>query len=86
MKKQHGFSIIELSLIIVVVAIVGAVGYLGYTNFTKSDDQATVSDKKDTTSQEITSVEDIDKSIETVDSLPVEDSELDALNEATKDL
>lgn len=85
MKKQHGFSIVEVLLIVVVVAVVGAVGYLAYTNLTKSDENVATDKKATTQETTITSVEDIDKTIEDIDSLPVEDSDLEELNAATEE-
>jgi Tfp pilus assembly protein PilE len=80
MKYSEGFSVIEGLLIVALVAIVGSVGYLSYVNFLAPSSTATI----DVSESPVTvkSTQDLDTVTKELDMLPVDDSELEELDNA----
>lgn len=87
MKKNEGFSIVEIVIAVVVVAVIGAVGWMAYTNvFAPKTDET--SQKPTTTATEQVTIEDasdLDKVDETLDDITLEDEDTAELNAATED-
>lgn len=80
MKNSKGFSVIEGLLVIVVLAIVGALGYLGYINFIAPTPSSTTDISEGPV--KVKSSQDLDKVSKELETLPVNDSELEELDSA----
>jgi len=84
-KRQSGFTIVELAIIVVVIAIIAALGYLAYDRFvakkgntSSSDTSQTVSSAKDLpATPEIKTKADLSKANTVLDSVNL-DSTSDA--------
>lgn len=75
MKKQRGFSIIEITLVVATICIIAVIGYIGFTHFLMpKPSQLTQEAKKlDPTVVKIEKSQDLDKADKDLDSLPLED-------------
>lgn len=80
MKNRKGFAIVEFVLVVAVLAVLGTVGYLAYNNFVapKPTEEAALS----TQPVKINNAKDLDAVNSELDKLPVDDSDLDQLDNA----
>jgi prepilin-type N-terminal cleavage/methylation domain-containing protein len=83
MRKNSGFSVVEVVIVVVIVGIVGTLGVVGYTRWQQT--QATHDTKTNTSQQtaseapEINTTGDLDKALTTLDQADVagtDDSQL----------
>lgn len=80
MNNFKGFSVIEGLLVIAVVAIVGTLGYLGYVNFIAPSPTSNTDVSESPVN--VKTSQDLDKVSKELESLPVDDSELEELDSA----
>jgi prepilin-type N-terminal cleavage/methylation domain-containing protein len=86
MRKQSGFSVIEIVIGVAVLAIIGFLGYSFYTNSQKSGQDSASQSSVSSSTETIESTADLDKAATTMDDINI-DSENDAsLTEIDKEL
>lgn len=86
MRKQSGFSVIEIVIGVAVLAIIGFLGYSFYSNSQKSNQDDASQSSVSSSTETIESTADLDKAATTIDDIDI-DSENDAtLTEIDKEL
>lgn len=75
MKKQRGFSVIEITLVVVTIVIVGGIGYVGFTNILLPKPAQMTQEAKnvDPTVTKVEKSQDLEDAGNELDSLPLED-------------
>ncbi len=88
MRRQHGFTIVEAVVLLVVLVIIGAVGYSAYTNFiapqTQTASTATVASSSSSPAPvKVETKADLDNAATALNNVSLDDSDTSQLNNAT---
>lgn len=75
MRKNAGFTFVEVVAVMAILVIVGGVGYMAYNNFVKPKDQTTAqAQTTDIKPVVVKSKADLDAADKQLDALPVDDN------------
>lgn len=84
LKKQNGFSLVEIGIVVVVIVVIAALGYVAWNKFANQDAQTETSTSQSTTAEDVPSApqiqetNDLDEADATLDEINVNGSDDDA--------
>ena len=84
LKKQNGFSLVEMVIVVIVIVVIAALGYVAWNKFANKDAQMETSTSQPATADDvptapqIKTTDDLDEASTTLDEIDLNESSDDA--------